>query len=248
MRALSNLAVALAAGGALLATAAPARALDAFEIQVYDGTADAPGQAGIELHVNTTPGTVSHFTAEPSFSIARWGEVGAYLQTALRADGGFDYGGVKLRFKLLRPSWETDAVRLGLNLEVSDIPPPYDPDRWGAEVRPIIAWAPAGGRFAVAFNPILDVGLAGAGARQAPSFEPALSALFVVAGVASGGVELYGDFGPIGDFAAWRSQQHYVFEVVNVLRWKRIEVNAGVGEGLTPSSSRFVAKMILGLN
>jgi hypothetical protein len=42
------------------------------------------------------------------------------------------------------------------------------------------------------------------------------------------------------------AQQHYLFEVINVLAWKRIELNAGVGEGLTAASNPFVAKMILG--
>ena len=32
---------------------ARARAVDPFEIQVYDGTADAPGVPGLELHLNT---------------------------------------------------------------------------------------------------------------------------------------------------------------------------------------------------
>jgi hypothetical protein len=39
-----------------------------------------------------------------------------------------------------------------------------------------------------------------------------------------------------------------VFEVVNVLRWKRVELNAGVGEGLTAASNRLVVKLILGFD
>jgi len=33
----------------------PARAVDPFEIEVYDGTANQPGMPGIELHLNTVP-------------------------------------------------------------------------------------------------------------------------------------------------------------------------------------------------
>jgi len=49
-----------------------------------------------------------------------------------------------------------------------------------------------------------------------------------------------------------RSDRHrgiraaYVFEVINVLDWKHVELNFGAGEGFTQASNRFVGKMILG--
>jgi len=49
--------------------AAPALAVDAFEIQIYDGSADAPGQAGLEVHVNQPKGGPLHFTLEPSLGV-----------------------------------------------------------------------------------------------------------------------------------------------------------------------------------
>ena len=243
----------------VLCNASAGHALDAFEVQVYDGTANAAGQSGIELHVNTVasgrreavapelpPNHQTHLTIEPSFGITRWWELGAYLQTTIRPDGGFDYSGVKLRSKVLWPAAPTDRYRLGVNVEVSSLPPAYDRDRWGAELRPILAYTTVGGRFAFAFNPIVDMSLAGKGSGQAPAFEPALSAVFIAEGLLSAGIEYYGDLGPIGHFDPLREQQQIIFEVVNVLRWKRIELNAGVGEGLTSASNRFVAKIILG--
>lgn len=246
---------------ALLATAPAAWAIDPFEIQVYDGTANDPGQAGIELHVNTVaaglrmaappelpPNHQTHLTAEPSLGLTRWWEVGAYLQTTVRADGGFDYAGTKLRSKFVRPKGENDRLWLGVNVEVSYLPPAYDRYRWGAELRPIVAGSAAGGRFAWAINPILDFGLAGQSLGQAPAFEPALSAVVVWPGRLSAGLELYSDFGPLSGLAPVDEQQHYVFEVVNVLRWRRVEINAGVGEGLTAASNRWVVKAILGFD
>ena len=110
-----------------------------------------------------------------------------------------------------------------------------------------MAYTTAAGRFAFAFNPILDFDLAGAGAGGWPSFEPALSALFVVDGLLSAGLEYYGDLGPIDQPLPASAQQHYFFEVVNVLAWRRIELNLGVGEGLTAASNPFVVKMIFGV-
>jgi hypothetical protein len=246
-------------GAALLGPAAPARALDRFEIQVYDGTADPPGTPGLELHANTVarglgaaeppelpPNHQTHLTLEPSYGLFSWWEIGGYLQSTIRPDGGFDFAGVKLRSKFVRPS--ADGVRLGVNLEVSAIPAAYDRDRWGGEVRPIVAFTAAAGRLAFAFNPILDFAFTSPAAGEGPSFEPALSAVYVAPGLLSAGVELYSDFGPLTRPVGWNAEQHYVFEVINLLRWKRIELNAGIGEGLTAASNRLVVKMILGVD
>jgi hypothetical protein len=245
------------AGAAIVAWPRPAAALDRFEIQVYDGSADPPGTPGIELHANTVasglraadppelpPNHQTHLTLEPSLGLLPWWEIGGYLQSTIRPDGGFDFAGVKLRSKFVRPS--ADGVRLGVNLEVSAIPAAYERDRWGGEVRPIIAFSAATGRLAFAFNPILDFAFTSPAAGQGPSFEPALSAVYVAPGLLSVGVELYSDYGPLAHPVGWSAEQHYVFEVVNVLRWKRVELNAGVGEGLTAASNRLVVKVILG--
>ena len=247
------------AAAAVLFGSPPARAVDAYEIQVYDGTANAPGQAGIELHINSVasgrrtavapelpPHHQSHLTAEPSLGLTRWWELGAYLQAAVRASGEPDFVGVKLRSKFVWPAARPGPFRWGVNLEVGELSPRDDPHRWGAEVRPIAAYTTPQGRFAFAFTPILDFSLAGPDAEQFPSFEPALSALFVVDGLVSAGLEYYGELGPLGHPLPRAEQQHSVFQVVNVLRWRRIELNLGVGEGLTAASNRFVAKMILG--
>lgn len=235
-----------------------AQALDAFEIQVYDGTADGPGQPGIELHANSVvsgereavppelpANHQTHLTLEPSLGITRWWEIGMYLQSTILPDGTLDYAGVKLRAKFVRPGWTSERLRWGVNIEISDLPPSYDRNRWGAEVRPILAYATPGGHLAFAFNPILDFDLAGA-TRGWPSLEPALSALFVLGGLFSIGLEYYGDLGPVDRPSRAGAEQHYLFEVINVLCWRRIELNLGVGEGLTAASNPFVVKMILG--
>jgi hypothetical protein len=245
-------------GGALAAyvslrQAAPALALDAFEIQVYDGTADAAGALGLELHVNDVvrgavtapppelpPNHQSHFTLEPSFGVTPFWELGAYLQTALLPDGRFELAGAKVRSKLVTtPAWST-TLRLGVNVEVSGIPRRYEAERWGLELRPIAARD--FGRLRVAVNPIVGLPLGGG----PPTFEPAAQALLVFPGLASLGLEYYADLGELTGFAPAREQQHYLFEVANLLRVERFELNVGVGEGLTSASNALVAKAILG--
>ena len=107
-------ATALALGLAVQLSPTSAHALDAFEIEVYDGTANAPRDFSVELHLNhyaAGPGAndgtelalraQTHFTLEPSFGLFRWWEVGGYLQAAERADGHFDFAGAKLRSKFV---------------------------------------------------------------------------------------------------------------------------------------------------
>ncbi len=103
-----------------------ARAVDPFEIQVYDATVAPPRTAGVELHMNSVvsgsrasvppelpPHHQSHFTLEPSVGLTDWWEVGAYLQTALLPDGSFEYAGASSArsssFRSARPAPFTGA-------------------------------------------------------------------------------------------------------------------------------------------
>jgi len=240
----------------VLGTAGRASATDPFEIQVYDGTVNAPGAAGVELHVNHVAegvtlappalptNRVTHFALEPSLGLWPWWEVGAYLQAALRPDGSFDYAGAKLRSKLVTSRGGEATWRLGVNLEASLVPPAYEPDRWGAEVRPIVARESE--NWLIAVNPILGVALARRGASVGPTFEPAAMLLRHVRGIVDVGIEYYADLGPLEDWHAARDQEHYVYEVFNLLAIAGLELNAGVGEGLTAVSNRLTFKMIAG--
>jgi hypothetical protein len=243
--------------GALLLGASRALAGDPFEIQVYDGTANATGVPGLELHLNdwatgnreSVPPEAPlngqfHATLEPSLGVTTYWELGAYLQGAVRTDDGVvDWAGVKVRSKFVTPpSWHPHW-RFGVNLEVSYLPPAYDHDRWGSEVRPIAAYHDDDWLFA--FNPILDQPLAGVDASQGPSFQPALKVARTVGPIALG-FEYYATLGPLSAILPWREQQQQVFEVVDLLSLERWELEVGVGEGLTTATEGVVLKAIVG--
>jgi len=230
-----------------------ALAVDAFEIQVYDGTANPAGGAGLELHVNDVargltaapapelaPNHQAHFTLEPSYGVTPNWELGGYLQGALRSDGAFDFAGAKLRSKLVTTRAWSSRGRLGLNVEVSGVPRRYEADGWSLELRPIAARDV--GPLRLAANPIVAVSLTGGGA----SFEPAAQALYEVPGMFSLGLEYYAGLGGLVHLPAPREQEHYLYEVANLLCVRSFELNVGVGEGLTRASNAFVAKLILG--
>jgi hypothetical protein len=234
-----------------------ARATDPFEVQVYDGTANAPGVPGLELHVNrvmeglkTFDGPQlpanhqTHFTLEPSLGLLPFWEIGGYFETALLPDGTFAYAGVKLRSKFVTPPDFYPHLRLGLNVEVSLLPQTFDRDRWGSELRPIVAWEDE--RWVFVINPIVDTSLEGNGLHDGPSFQPAAMALRKIAGKVSVGIEYYANLGPFSGFVPWRKEEQYVYEVVNLLSVKRLELNVGVGEGLSAASNDLVFKTIVG--
>ncbi len=238
-------------------TTSRASAVDPFEIQVYDGTANPKGSLGLEAHLNSViRGTKtadapelpqnhqSHFTLEPSYGLFSFWELGAYLQTAITGDGAFDYAGAKLRSKFVTPPKWNAHLRLGLNLELSLLPTAFDIDEWGTEFRPIVAWENE--RFEFVVNPIIGVPLAGPGWHEGPTFEPCAMALYKFGERVSIGFEYYGDIGPIADPLPIAKQQHYLYEVTNVLAVKSFELNIGFGEGLTSASNAFVAKVIVG--
>jgi len=250
-------ALALPLAFAMWSAPTPARAGDPFEIQVYDGTADPPGAPGLELHLNdwatgnrqaAAPQVPLHgqfhATLEPSIGVTEFWEVGAYLEGAIRADDGVaGFAGVKLRSKFVMPPDWDPHWRLGVNLELAYLPPAYDADRWGSEVRPIIAWHDPD--WLVAFNPVLDQSFAGRDATQGPSFQPALKVARRVGPVALG-IEYYATLGPITAILPWSQQEQQVFEVLDLWSLDRLELNVGVGEGLTEASAGLVFKAIVG--
>ena len=240
--------------GALVARRADA--IDAFEIQVYDGTANPAGSPGLELHVNhvlSGPKTVAplgsaanhstSFTLEPSFGMFDFWELGAYLQTALRADGEFDYAGVKLRSKFVTPPGWYGRLRLGANFEFSVSPRSYDPDRYGGELRPIVAWENE--HWLLAVNPILDFSFAGSDASEGPAFEPCVMAKRKIGPIALG-LEYYSGLGPIAHPVPWTREDEYLYESIDLIALPNVEVDFGIGEGLSAASDGLVAKLNIG--
>ena len=181
-------------------------AFDAYEIQVYDGTADEKGQAGIELHLNRHS-SATHLTLEPSYGVTQIWEIGGYLQTAQG-----HYQGVKLRSKFVL---DLTRYRVGLNFEISNTP-----SGWGGEIRPILAFENE--RWLLAVNPNLSFPAA---------FEPGAMARIKLGPIAAG-LEYYGTL---------PDNEHYLFETVDLISVRGLELNLGIGEG-----TQWVAKMILG--
>ena len=232
-------------------------AVDHFEIQVYEGDINRPLQAGLELHTNfvaagrrtaafageAVPHHTLRTTLEPSLGLREWWELGAYLQLATapsRSEAHF--GGWKLRSKFVVPQRRTGAFTLGLNLEVGRGVAVLGSDEWDTEVRPIIAFSH--GRWFVALNPIFGWALSGH-TSAAPELEPCAKLRFDAGHRLGLGFEYYAGLGRVSDLAALHDQEHFLYLVGDLLDGP-IELNAGLGRGLTRASDGWTIKVIVG--
>jgi hypothetical protein len=234
-----------------LASSSAAKATD--EIQVYNAGIAEVGQFTIQQHLNYVAlgvkeppfpgGLIPHNsingTPEFAYGIADWWEVGLYLPFSIK-DQKFYSDAFKLRTLFVSPHAEQRNFFYGVNLEFSNETPPFSQTRFAMEIRPIIGVRNATYEFIV--NPIVDIGFGKYGeadftpaARLARKFGPDLYA----------GFEYYADFGKIGDFKPLAEQQHTLFAVTD-FKLGVIDVNFGIGYGLTPASDRWVVKTILG--
>jgi hypothetical protein len=254
----------------VLALLAPARAraLDRFEIQVYTADVDEPGRFGLEAHLNFTPSGVrdpaypgevaphrnGRLTLEPSYGVAEWLELGAYLQLLVAPGGDYRYGGNKLRAKLVLPDELRRALGiplfLGLNAEIGKVPKAIEQEGWANEFRPIIGWTD--GRFLAVVNPIFGYTLTGPD-RFEPDFEPCGKLAWNTQRGFSVGVEYYAGLGLVSEGLAPRSaQEHLVFAIFDLAPPKGVErgtweLDLGVGAGLTSATAqRAVLKAIVG--
>ncbi len=250
-----------------------ARAVDPFEIQVYEADINRPGQAAVELHTNftfsgketpeypgqTPPNHALRMTLEPALGITDWFELGAYIQGMYTPSRDAQFGGGKLRGKFVVPERAGLAVFLGVNLEVSCVPHHVDSDRWGTEFRPFVGWT--NGYLLLDVNPIIGFALVGP-EKFKPDFEPAFKASWNTQKGFALGSEYYMGLGRFDQgFSARRDQEHLIlgtFDLVDPVKsgepdtkksgsdndW---ELNLAFGRGLTSGTpQKWIAKMIVG--
>ena len=233
-----------------------AQALDAFEYQVYDAEINKPGNSSLETHINTAGAVVppsdgseiipsnhlTHLTFEYARGLTSYCELGAYLQTALSPDGNYRYAGAKLRSKFALPREENRSLQLGLNFEISNVPPAFEKDRWGSELRPIVGYT--FDRVTVTFNPIIGVSLT-SGASATPDFSPAAKVLFDTRSGYGLGIEYYSGLGEINKLQSFPVAEQYIFAALDLLNGP-FELNVAAGPGLNSGSNQWIAKIIFG--
>jgi hypothetical protein len=126
----------------------------------------------------------------------------------------------------------------GVNFELS-----FNGGRWDAthvtsELRPILGLHL--GRFDVFINPILDTAYDGLANLE---FAPVARVALNLDRKWAVGLEEYAGFGPLGRPYAARDQSHQLYAVLD--HHGALEIEAGVGFGLTSASDKLTFKLII---
>lgn len=241
----------------LCSAAIPATAQDNYEIQVYDAETVVPGHTMVELHSNfTIDGSKQmsngleptnhawHETIEITRGFTPWFETGFYIFTSLRSGQGWDWVGDHIRPRVRVPeSWQW-PVDVSLSTEFGYQRRRFSQDTWTIEIRPIIDKKQ--GRWYWSFNPTLDRSFHGPSVSRGVEFSPNLKVSYDVTPKVAAGFEYYGALGPITGFDPVRDQQQQFFPTIDLNLAPQLEVNFGLGVGMTRSTDHLIAKLILG--
>jgi hypothetical protein len=242
---------------AIVLAAARLSAQDNYEIQVYGADLVDPHHTMLELHSNFTfdgRSTVVdgmyptrhalHETVEITHGFTPWFETGFYVFTSARSGQGWDWVGDHIRPRFRIPeSWHW-PVGVSLSQEIGYQRRAFSPDTWTWEIRPIIDQRV--GKLYWAVDPSLEKSLRGENAAKGFEFSPNVSLTYDFTGKVTLGVEYYGALGPLSGFDPLNEQEQQIFPALDLNLSPDWEFNLGAGFGLTPSTDRFILKMITG--
>jgi hypothetical protein len=224
------------------------------EIQVYDGGLAPVGTFNLTWHNNYTPvgNDVPAFPGavvpdrslngvpEWALGVTNWFEAGLYLPLySYDKNSGWGLDGFKLRTLFAVPNADTRKFVYGANFEFSINAERWDERRFTSEIRPIIGWhlRPVD----IIVNPIIDTSYDGFGNLI---FAPSARVAYNLRSGWAMAVEEYADFGPFKGFHSWSDQAQQLYWVVDKSA-SFMDIEAGIGFGLTDASDKLTLKLIL---
>jgi len=225
------------------------------EIQVYDASIAAPGVFNITWHNNFTPDgrTTAAFPGgiipnhslngvpEWALGVTPWFEAGLYLPLYSVSEGrGSTLNGFKFRMLFVSPHADDRKFFFGANFEFSYNAKYWDSHRATSEIRPIFGWHLH--PWDIIINPILDN--TWTGGFRGLDFAPETRLAYNFRSHYAIAAEEYDDFGIIRDFETPSNQSHQLFAVFDHSS-KILDVEAGIGFGMTAASDKVTLKLIL---
>jgi hypothetical protein len=225
------------------------------EIQVYDGAIAEPGAFNLTWHNNFTPdglktpafpgGLINNRNlngvTEWAYGVTDWFEAGLYLPLYSVSEArGPTINGGKIRLLFAVPHADNRKFFYAVNFEFSYNSKHWDPRRFTSEIRPIIGWHlhPVD----IIVNPILDNSYAGG--FKSLDFAPATRVAYNFNPTWAIAVEEYADVGPLRQFYPASEQSHQVWGVFDH-NSKFVNIEAGVGFGVTSASDKVTVKLML---
>ena len=226
------------------------------EIQVYDAVIAEPGVFNVMFHTNFTPigrkspvfpGSVIpndsiNGAAEWAYGVKPWFEQGLYLPVySFYSTGrGSTINAFKIRELFVRPHAQDHKFFYGINLEFSVNAFYWEPRRTTSEVRGIVGLHLH--RVDLIYNPIVDTNYTGGLGNL--EFVPAGRVAYNVNNKWAIAAEEYADFGPLRQFLPLNQQFHEIWAVMD-RNSKLLNIEAGVGFGLTAGADKLTLKLML---
>jgi hypothetical protein len=232
------------------------------EIQVYDGEIAPPGIFNLMVHQNFTPkgrkapdypGAIIadhsyQVTAEWAYGVTPWFEQGLYMPVTspYSTNYGSTINGFKIRELFARPNAHNHTFFYAANFEFSVNHHYWESRTITSEIRPIIGlhlhpWD-------LIYNPIIDTDYTGGlkNLQYNPSGRVAynFNDRWALAG------EEYDGFGPLRAFLPVSQQFHEVWATTDYSgsKFLGLNVETGVGYGLTGASDKWTLKLMLSRN
>jgi hypothetical protein len=240
----------------LLSCSAVLRAQGNYEVQVYGSDLVPPNVTMVELHSNFTAqgqtqvidgqlptNHAEHETLEITHGFDDWFELGFYQFTSIQ-DGSWNWVGTHIRPRVAIPDSYGLPVGLSLSMEVGYQRAVFSADTWTWEIRPIVDKKI--GKWYLCGNPVLARSFHGPSVTGGLDFSPNVKFSYDVTRKIAAGIEYYGDYGPLTNFAPLHEQQQDIVPAVDIDFGEKWEFNFGVGVGVTGGTDHLLIKTILG--
>lgn len=240
---------------AMALVALPAIALaQTDEIQVYDAAIEEPGVFNLMWHQNFTPDGIKtpafpgaiisdrSYNGVPEFAygVTPWFEQGLYLPVYSVSRGREStLDGFKLRELFVRPHAADHTFFYGINFEFSYNALYWEPKHFTSEIRPIVGVHLH--QWDLIVNPILDTDWTGV---KNFDFAPAMRVAYNLSPKWAFAAEEYAEYGPLQQFLTANDQYQALWAVVDH-NSKLVNVETGIGFGLTPGSDKITLKLML---
>ncbi len=247
----------LLAASLMVLIATPAAA-EPEEIQIYMDEMNAPGDVGLDTHVNYAatgtwspdyPGQQSslhrlRITPEFSYGLTSRLEAGLYLPLAtVDAQGRLGVYGIKGRLKYLVAGDAAGRWWYGANLEIGHVARALDINPWNAELKGIVGTRR--GRWTLAANVNLDAVVSGP--VHAPvSVDVDSRIAYAVTRKLTLGLESYNGMGDLKALGHLGQSEQTLFLTMDhpIGRW---DLNLGIGRGYAANPDRLIVKAIIGV-
>jgi hypothetical protein len=242
---------------AFLLCCSRAHAIDFYEIQIYTVETAPQDHLQLELHSNTVSTATGqeahdqirpyeiHETLEATYGLLPHVEIGQYLATAKLDNGDYEYAGArtKLHFGGIGDP-ETSPLAFGGNIELDYMRRAAEDNPMTLELRPIVEKRI--GKLDVVGDFVFEKPFSGPQTHKGFTFQPSGMITYDLFSWVTPALEYYGDMGPIQSMPGAQHQQHFITPALNLDLAPQLELNLGVGFGVTRASNGVFLKSIVG--